>query len=202
MSTINTYDSSRPECGGEKQRFIDLALKNAELADVLKRLPDLGVKDCWVVSGGLVQSTWNALFNKAPNFGILDYDLIYFDSDISWDSEDRVIQRGKMLFGDISKPVEIRNQARVHLWYEKKYGRHVPPLRSSCQSLWRYPSRTTAVAINIDNNSLVKLYAPFGVNHALNLKIQPNRRSRQPAAYIEKSQRWQTTWPELEVIQW
>lgn len=47
----------------------------------------------------------------------MDYDLFYFDdSDISWAAKDLVISRGQELFADVAVDVEIRNQARVHLW--------------------------------------------------------------------------------------
>ena len=202
MSKINEFKFLLPAVDGERQRFLDLALTNPELVTILRKLPELGVEDCWVVSGGLVQSVWNALCGRDPNYGILDYDIIYFGLDTSWDSEDRVIQRGKELFGGISTPVEIRNQGRVHLWYENKYGHRVPPLRSACQSLWRYPSRTTAIATRLNDKALIDLYAPFGIQHALNMKIQPNRRLAQSAVYKDKSQRWHDTWPELEVVPW
>jgi len=181
-------------------RFISLALTNADLSILLAGLAELGIEDCWIVSGGLVQSVWNALCGQDPRHGILDYDVIYFDPDTTWDAEDQVIRRARDLFADLPVPVEIRNQARVHLWYEEKYGQRVLPLRSACQSLWRYPSRTTAIAL--DPHRPHALCAPFGVKHALNMKVQPNRRSGQPSAYQDKARRWQAMWPGLEIVPW
>ncbi|KAL2704568.1 hypothetical protein AAEP93_005639 [Penicillium crustosum] len=54
---------------------------------------------------------------KHPKAGISDYDLVYFDSsDLSWEAEDSVIRTGHRIFKDLKAPVQIRNQARVHLW--------------------------------------------------------------------------------------
>jgi hypothetical protein len=71
---------------------------------------------------------WNVVTGQPPESGIFDYDLAYFDSsDLSWHAEDAIIQEGCRLFGDLPAPVQIRNQARVHLWYEQKFGVACPP---------------------------------------------------------------------------
>ena len=63
---------------------------------------------------------------------IRDYDLFYFDdSDLSWEAEDRAIRRCAALFADLGVTVELRNQARVHLWYEMRFGHPSPRLLSS-----------------------------------------------------------------------
>jgi hypothetical protein len=49
----------------------------------------------------------------APETGIRDYDLVYYDaSDLSYEAEGLAIQAGKRHFADIAVEVEIRNQAR------------------------------------------------------------------------------------------
>ena len=48
---------------------------------------------------------------------------IYFDSsDLSWEAEDHVIWAPQPVFAGLSAGVEIRNEARVRLWYEGKFG--------------------------------------------------------------------------------
>ena len=64
--------------------------------------------------------------------GILDYDVFYFDcDDLTWEAEDRIIRRCAELFSDLGVEVQVRNQARVHLWYEQKYGSPCPQMKSS-----------------------------------------------------------------------
>src|SRR5690348_6829725 len=101
-------------------QFIDAVLRNPINREILKRLPSLGVSDAWLVSGAVFQSAWNTITRRAPDYGILDYDVFYFDPDSSWEAEDAVIRRGAKLFGGVGKRVEIRNQARVHLWFPQK----------------------------------------------------------------------------------
>ena len=63
--------------------------------------------------------------------GIRDYDVFYFDADTSWSAENEVIERAAHLFADLNVSIEVRNQARVHLWYEEKFGLPYPPLKSA-----------------------------------------------------------------------
>src|SRR5258708_21829225 len=91
----------------------------------------------YLVAGCLYKTVWKMVTTQPPEAGILDYDLAYFDgSDLSWDAEDAVIGAGRQVFADLAVPVQIRNQARVHLWYEQKFGatRIYPPRRRSTRS--------------------------------------------------------------------
>ena len=62
------------------------------------------------------------------NYGIKEYDVFYFDPDMSWDAENAVIVRARNIFADVDAAIEVRNQARVHLWYEARFGAPYPPL--------------------------------------------------------------------------
>jgi hypothetical protein len=96
------------------------------------RLPLLGVPQTWLVAGCVYQAAWNARAGHAPQSGIKDYDIFYFDaSDLSWEAEDVVIRRGRVLFADLDGLIEIRNQARVHLWYPQRFGAPYPALVSA-----------------------------------------------------------------------
>jgi hypothetical protein len=61
---------------------------------------------------------------------VKDYDVFYFDdSDLSWDAEDAVIRRVQEAVADLGVTVEVKNQARVHLWYEQRFKATYPRLR-------------------------------------------------------------------------
>ena len=47
--------------------------------------------------GAVYQPVWNALTGRAPDYGIKDYDLCYFDPDPSWEAEDLQIKRARRL---------------------------------------------------------------------------------------------------------
>ena len=39
---------------------------------------------CWLASGALAQSVWNHAFGFAPEHGVSDVDLVYFDAVGVW----------------------------------------------------------------------------------------------------------------------
>ena len=109
-------------------RFEQTLRRNRTLTEVLARAATLALPGWYLVAGCLCQTVWNVASGQPPEAGILDYDLAYFDaSDLSWDAEDAVIQAGHQLFARLPAPVQIRNQARVHLWYGEKFGIGCPP---------------------------------------------------------------------------
>ena len=110
-------------------RFLDVVLADPTVTAVLERAPALAVEDLWLTAGVLFQAVWNELTGRPPGTGVRDADLFYFDADTSWDAEDAVIRRGAELFGDLPVPVEIRNEARVHLWYADRFGTPAAPFR-------------------------------------------------------------------------
>lgn len=95
-------------------RVVAMALANPVNRTILERAPELGVPDWWLTGGAVFQSVRNALDGRDPRAGITDHDLFYFDdSDLSWESEDAVVQRAATLFADLDAVVEVRNEAPV-----------------------------------------------------------------------------------------
>jgi hypothetical protein len=181
-------------------QFIEAVLRNPINREIVKRLPSLGAGDAWLVSGALFQSAWNTITRRAPDHGILDYDVFYFDPDVSWEAEDAVIRRGAELFADLGKKVEIRNQARVHLWFPQKFGMPYPPLRKSVEGIDRFLMNCAQVGI-APGAGRPEVYAPAGFADIENMIIRPNYVANFRAeAYYEKSRRWQSLWPELTVL--
>ena len=99
--------------------FLAAALRNPVNRVIAEKLLDLMLPDAWVVSGCVVQSVWNVLTSRAVDYGIADYDVFYFDPDISWEAEDAVLRHLQGAFENFGVVVEARNQARVHLVWRK-----------------------------------------------------------------------------------
>lgn len=182
----------------DRKRFIDLALANEVNRAIVERLPALGLPDAWLVSGSLFQTVWNVQTDRAPGYGIKDYDIFYFDADTSWGAEDEVIRRCADLFGDLGADVEVRNQARVHLWYPDKFGTAYPALCSSTEGIDRFLAPACMVGIAPGRQ---RVYAPHGFDDIETMTIRPNRVANfSGERYAEKAARWKERWPELKVI--
>ncbi len=159
--------------------------------------------DWYLGAGGIAQTVWSVYHGFHPEHGIKDYDLVYYDAaDDSYEAEDVFIQRGKELFRDIPVPVEIRNQARVHLWYEKHFGYPIRPYKSVEEALATWPTTATSVGVRKDATGAYKVYAPFGLEDLLGMVIRANRAQITAKVYRDKVDRWAGVWPNLKVIPW
>ena len=148
----------------DSRDFISCAMSNPANVALLSRLPSLVLDQCYLTAGCLFQAVWNRSSGQAADWGIKDYDVFYFDEhDLSWEAEDAVIQRVAALSGDLGIRVETRNQARVHLWYEQRFGTSYPKLASARDGIDRYLVSCTCVGIEVASGDL---YAPNGLQES------------------------------------
>lgn len=173
------------------------------LMDVLVGLREDGATDHLLVAGAIYNLVWNRLTGRPDLTGINDVDVFYFDaSDLSYEAEDVVIQRLAKRFAHSPLPVQVRNQARVHLWFEQKFGSPFTPLTSSAEMLGRYASKTHAVAARLEADDTLTLLAPFGLDDIFSMRITPNPVLANKKAHDAKAARAKAIWPELTVIPW
>jgi uncharacterized protein len=170
------------------------------LMHVLQTARDLALPDWLVFSGAVYQPVLNHLTGRAPDYGIRDYDLAYFDaSDLSYEAEDRVIRRVTAAFDEpLKSMVEVRNQARVHLWFEAKFGEAYPPLSSTAEALERFTSATFAIGVRLEPDDRLHIEAPFGLSDLFALRLRPNPR-RKTLGFARACDNVLRRWPELTV---
>ena len=184
----------------DKDEFLAAALCNPVNKIIAEELFRLALPDTWIVSGCLVQSVWNVRTARAVDYGIDDYDIFYFDPDTSWQAEDAVIRELQGLFANFGVKIEVRNQARVHLWYPQKHGLPYPALQSSPQGIDRFLTKNTQVGIRRTPDGH-DVYAPNGFDDIADMIVRPNPGPNFSAAnYRAKARRWKRLWPEIRVL--
>jgi uncharacterized protein len=170
---------------------------------ILAAVRDLHLQDGWLVSGGIYQTVWNALTGYPYDHGIKDYDVVYFDgSDLSYEAEDHVIKLVEGQLPPLANKLEIRNQARVHLWYEQRFGSSYSPLSCTLESLTTYASKTHAVAARLRQDGGLDIHAPFGLANIFAMRLVPNYAMNNRKTHEEKGVRMKALWPELDVVPW
>ncbi|WP_167730580.1 nucleotidyltransferase family protein [Terasakiella sp. SH-1] len=195
-------DLPRYEIARNADTLIKLVQMNPYNKEILKRMHLLDAPDCWLVSGCLFQTVWNVVEGRHPCDGILDYDIIYYDPDQSREAEEVMTIRAGALFSDLDVKIQIKNQSRVHMWYEPKFGLPYPELKSAAQSLRYYPSKVQAIALQGRGSSRIAFDAPFGFENILRLIVRPNHALEFPDIYEAKTKRWKDIWPNLEIHPW
>ena len=171
---------------------------------VLTRLRALALPDGWLVAGAVYNSVWNALTDRPPLTGINDADVFYFDaSDLSFAAEDAVIQAAAPHFDGLPVPVQIRNQARVHVWFGQHFGIDYPPLTRSSDGIDRFTTRAHAIGLQLAANDQLVMHAPFGLDDLFSFRLRPNRAiADNGPTHRRKAERALTLWPELQFEPW
>lgn len=177
--------------------------RNTTLLRILERTAALDLPQWYLTAGCLFQTVWNVVTGRPPTHGIKDYDVFYFDdTDLSWEAEDAAIRTGRAAFADLPADVEIRNEARVHLWYEQKFGVACPPHDSVESAIDSFASTTCCLGVRLEADGRWRVYAPHGLADVFNLVIRPNPVLAPRAVYETKAERWRQEWPELRVLEW
>jgi hypothetical protein len=181
-----------------RERLTTILHAAPPLMRVLSVARYLCLPDWLVFSGAVYQPVLNHLTGRPLDSGIKDYDLAYFDaSDLSYDAEDAVIRRVKAAFDEpLRSMVEVRNQARVHLWFEAKFGEPYAPLSCTAEALERFASATFAVGVRLEPDDRLHIVAPFGLADLFALRLVPNP-YRKTVGFDRASADVRRRWPEL-----
>ncbi len=173
------------------------------LMKVLTTVRALGLPDWRLVSGAVYQAAWNARTGRPAGYGIKDYDLAYFDgSDLSYDAEDVVIKRvAAALEEPFRSQVEVRNQARVHLWFRDRFGEDYAPLGSTDEALGRFVAPAFAVGVRLEPDDAISVAAPFGLEDVFAMILRPNPDRPRAMGWAKVVDNARARWPELTVAE-
>lgn len=198
---MNASDSTalQPrEADPQQEAFLAAVRQNPINRTILERMPSLGLPDLWLVAGCLFQAVWNRRDGKPAEADVRDYDLFYFDDrDLSWSAEDQAIRRCAALYADLGVTIELRNQARVHLWYETRFGTPCPRLLSSRHGIDRFLVAGTCVGVQPCADGALEIYAPFGLDDMFDGRLRANPNVRDPALFARKAESYRQRWPWL-----
>jgi hypothetical protein len=197
--------SDRPETAPLhlQVEYLDAALKlNAVTQAMLTVGAELALPSWYLGAGGIAQTVWNLRHGFDPTSGIKDYDLVYFDpDDLSVEAERRYEVEVARRLSESGVVVDVKNEARVHLWYGERFGRHIDPFRSTEEAIATWPTTASSVGVRRDQEGFI-VCAPFGLADLLGMVARPNKTIINRDIYEEKVSRWAARWPQLRVIPW
>ncbi|EMR62428.1 putative fad binding domain protein [Eutypa lata UCREL1] len=159
-------------------RFRAVIEHNKTLLTVLQRAATMKLPGWYLASGALSQTVWNVVTHRDPELGTNDYDLVYFDAlDLSG------------IFADMPVEVQIRNQARVHLWSEEKFGNPCPQHTSSEAAISAWGINSALYGIRLMEDGQWNIYAPWGFSDMFSLVVRPNQQNMTEERYNQKVER-------------
>lgn len=186
----------------DKEKLKEIIFKNGIVAEILYRAEKVNLPNWYLGAGCIAQTVWNYFHDYELNNNINDYDLVYFDeNEMSYEAEDLIIEKVKDEFRDLHINLDVKNQARVHLWYKEHFGYSIKPYNNIEDAISSWPTTSTSIGIKIINDKLV-YYAPFGINDLMNMTVRANKKQITMDIYEGKIERWKKCWPKLNIIEW
>jgi uncharacterized protein len=175
---------------------------NPVCAAIIDGAGTLGLPDWYLGAGAVAQTVWNRAHCRSPGADIADYDLVYFDpGDLSAESEKAAERAALAEFGSSGVRIDVTNEARVHLWYERRFGVKLEPYACAEAAISTWPTTATSIGVTKRNGQFT-VYAPFGTADLWALIVRPNKRLVTRGVYEAKVARWSPIWPRLEIIPW
>ena len=178
-----------------------IIMESEVLNKILKVLDENFGYDYYVTAGSINQTIFNYYHGYPLDNGIDDIDIVYFDKDTSYEIEDKIIKEVSELLKDINIRLDIKNQARVHLWYGKKFGHEIDANKSVEEAISKWGTTVTCIGVRISNGKF-KVYAPYGLNDLFKMTIRPVKDNFIKEDYDKKCAKWKEKWKLLTIIPW
>lgn len=201
-------DNSKEKLIGENKPLLEqieilekILLQNKILKQVLTILSESNLTNYYIGAGAINQTVFNYYHDYDLDYGIKDFDIVYFDLDTSYEKEDEVIQYVKALLKDIPIEYDIKNEARVPIWYPEKYGKSIEPYKNVEDAISSWGTSVTCIGVRLENGKLV-VCAPYGLNDIFSMTIRPIKKQFTRAPYLVKTKSWKQKWPLLTILPW
>ncbi|KKT41322.1 MAG: hypothetical protein UW30_C0009G0002 [Candidatus Giovannonibacteria bacterium GW2011_GWA2_44_13b] len=178
----------------DELKILKLIEDDSWMMSVLRAAESMELPD-WMIGAGFVRNkVWNHLHGyKNSEVPTADIDLIYFNpSDIS---EEKEKELDRLLKKKMDANWSAKNQARMHIKHDKE-----APYKNSEEALSEWVETCTCVAVRLEKDSALKLFAPHGIADLVNLVVRP------VPAFMDnperfwariKNKEWEKKWPKL-----
>ena len=181
-------------------RLVEIVRADDGLMHVLSVVRAQNLPDWRIFSGAVYQSVWNALTGRPAGYGRKDFDVGYYDPDTSWDAEDVVIKRVAAAFDEpFARTVEVRNQARVPIWFPAHFGEPYDPIACTDEALERFVAPAFAVGVRLEMDDTISVAAPLGLEDMFALTLRPNPNRGIAKDWSRVVEKLTARWPELTV---
>lgn len=180
----------------------ELVLGSDWLHNVVALVAALGLPDCWVGAGAVRDLVWDTKFGDGFDPAhIADVNVVFFDPLDPSAAHEHDIER-RLREREPSVDWDVKNQARVHLWYEARFGQAAEPLTSTTDGISTWPEIATAVAVRLRSDGGLDIAAPLGLDDLLDGVWRRNPVRVTDAEYHARIERKQPhrRWPGVVVL--
>jgi hypothetical protein len=97
--------------------------------------------------------------------------------------------------------LDVKNEARVHIWYQARFGYAIERYLSSADAIATFPTTATAVGVSRTHGTF-ECCAPFGLEDVFGLVCQTEHKADNTRHLRGKTERWRFIWPSLTILPW
>ncbi|MFC4323077.1 nucleotidyltransferase family protein [Litchfieldia salsa] len=168
------------------------------MMEILKTVKVLNLSDWWVCAGFVRSKIWDVLHGFRVRTPIPDIDVIYFDSTIINELEEKK-NEGRLKYLLPTIPWSVKNEARMHI------RNNIDPYSSSVDAISKFPETATALGVKLDERDKVILTAPCGISDVVNLEVKPTpyflENKELSFIYNQRilTKNWEATWNKLNI---
>jgi hypothetical protein len=186
-----------------EEMLVDIIKNNPHLQKVASALYAFKAEQCYIGAGAITQTVWNILTNRPVNYGIADIDMVFYNPrNVEEEYERKIVEHLRQVLREYPFWLDVKNEARVHLWYREKFGYDIEPYKSIEAAIDTWPTTATSLGIRMISEQCWEIYAPFGLKDIFDMKIIANNRQITKDIYDAKVRKWTQKWPELKIEKW
>ena len=152
----------------------------------------------WAIGAGALRNlVWDHLTGRTNP--ARDVDVAYFD--VTATVEEEAIER--CLNARCPEVAwDVKNQATVHTWYERRYGIPLEPYRSLEDAVGTFPETCTSVAVRLRPDDALDVLAPCGLDDLFEMVLRRNRRQVTVEMFRRRlaDKRPDERWPGVRVV--
>ena len=156
----------------------------------------------WLLGGGILRNlVWDHLHGYAVPTAARDVDVAFFDPTDLRPERDAQVEAALIALGP-RVPWQAKNQAAVHLWYERRFGSPVEPLSSSADAVGTWPETATSVAVRLMADDALTIVAPCGLDDLFHMVLRRNPRRVTRELFAERlaEKRILDVWPRVQLV--
>lgn len=185
------------------EKILKKSEKHIQILNILQEYAkeNTSFQNHYLAAGSINQVVFNYYHNFPLDYGIKDYDIVYYDEDTSYEKEDKIIKDLQKRLESLQLEVDIKNQKRVPIWYKEKYKVERSPYTCVENAISRWGTTITCIGVRLENNKM-KVVCPYGLNDLFSLIIRPVKIDFSKEDYEKKVKSWKEKWPKLDIMKW
>lgn len=184
-----------------EQQLCALIFRNDSMMRILEAVRACNLPN-WLVGAGVIRNlVWDHLHGKSQPTPPRDIDVAFFDADdLTPERDEAATTQLRSFMSDVEW--EATNQAAVHLWYDKHFGKTIQPLISTEAAIATWPETATCVAVRYEVDDSLYIVAPFGLQDLFTMILRRNPAQVTLAQYRHRYQekRIAEKWPLVKII--